>query len=274
MLLLCLKEGASLSSSLPILIILPRQDIRLHVTPHIEEIHQLHQPTSPTNNNTTPQRPTPPHLHHLHTTHRHNVRSSGTKASPKVLSRTGCKPAEKGTQRKIAAAHIEERKLLVRLRTLQCAALRALETFIRHLRQQFSPLRSKAPPKANHFLTQQSKARKTPRPTKLRPSLVPGTILILLAGRFRGKRVVLLKPLSEGVLLVTGPFKANGVPLRRVNARYVIATSQKIDISSVDTKIIDKVSQEGYFTKDKADKKKGEEAFFKQGEKPEVCALM
>jgi large subunit ribosomal protein L6e len=61
------------------------------------------------------------------------------------------------------------------------------------------------------------------------------------------------------------------VPLRRVNARYVIATSQKIDVSGVDTKIVDKVSQEGYFTKDKADKKKGEEAFFKQGEKAEVC---
>lgn len=104
----------------------------------------------------------------------------------------------------------------------------------------------------------------------MRPSLQPGSILILLAGRFRGKRVVLLKPLSNGVLLVTGPFKANGVPLRRVNARYVIATSQKIDVSGVDTAVIDKVSQEGYFTKDKADKKKGEEAFFKQGEKAEV----
>ena len=82
---------------------------------------------------------------------------------------------------------------------------------------------------------------------------------------------MLLKPLSQGVLLVTGPFKANGVPLRRVNARYVIATSQKVDVSGVDTAVVDKVSQEGYFTKDKAQKKKGEEAFFKQGEKAEVC---
>ena len=114
-------------------------------------------------------------------------------------------------------------------------------------------------------------ARKTQHPAKLRPSLQPGTILILLAGRFRGKRVVLLKPLSQGVLLVTGPFKANGVPLRRVNARYVIATSQKVDVSGVDTAVVDKVSQEGYFTKDKAQQKKGEEAFFKQGEKAEVC---
>ncbi|KAB8748963.1 hypothetical protein FH972_026514 [Carpinus fangiana] len=115
------------------------------------------------------------------------------------------------------------------------------------------------------------KVRKTVRPTKLRPSLQPGSILILLAGRFRGKRVVLLKPLDQGVLLVTGPFKANGVPLRRVNARYVIATSQKVDLSGIDQKVVEKVSQEGYFTKDKtAGASKSEEAFFKQGEKPEA----
>jgi large subunit ribosomal protein L6e len=82
--------------------------------------------------------------------------------------------------------------------------------------------------------------------------------------------VVLLKNLDQGVLLVTGPFKVNGVPLRRVNARYVIATTTKIEVSGLDAKLLEKVSDKGYFTKDKAEKKKGEEAFFKQGEKPEV----
>jgi large subunit ribosomal protein L6e len=95
-------------------------------------------------------------------------------------------------------------------------------------------------------------------------------VLILLAGRFRGKRVILLKNLSQGVLLVTGPFKVNGVPLRRVNARYVIATSQKIDLSGVDQTKVDEVAGEKYFAQEKADKKKGEEEFFKQGGKPEV----
>ncbi|KAH8809738.1 putative 60S ribosomal protein L6-B [Hyaloscypha sp. PMI_1271] len=116
---------------------------------------------------------------------------------------------------------------------------------------------------------QPKKVRKSIRVSTPRPSLTPGTILILLAGRFRGKRVILLKNLSQGVLLVTGPFKVNGVPLRRVNARYVIATSQKVDLSGIDSKKVDEVAGDKYFAREKGEKKKGEEQFFKQGEKAE-----
>ncbi|KAK4192689.1 ribosomal protein L6e-domain-containing protein [Podospora australis] len=117
------------------------------------------------------------------------------------------------------------------------------------------------------------KVRKSLRAWAPRQSLQPGTILILLAGRFRGKRVVLLKNLDQGVLLVTGPFKINGVPLRRVNSRYVIATSQKVDLTGIDSAKVEEIAQPKYFTAEKAQQKAGEEAFFKQGEKPEKKAV-
>ena len=88
----------------------------------------------------------------------------------------------------------------------------------------------------------------------------------MLAGRYKGKRVVFLKQLKSGLLAVTGPFKINGVPVKRVNQAYTISTSAKVDLKGVNT---DAVTDE-VFQKDKTKKSRSHKFFEKEAPETKV----
>eukprot|EP01126_Amoeba_proteus_P053056 TRINITY_DN644_c0_g2_i3.p1 TRINITY_DN644_c0_g2~~TRINITY_DN644_c0_g2_i3.p1 ORF type:complete len:226 (+),score=26.55 TRINITY_DN644_c0_g2_i3:133-810(+) len=75
--------------------------------------------------------------------------------------------------------------------------------------------------------------KKSHKEPKIRSSLEPGAVAIVLSGKYRGKRIVVVKRLPSGLVVGTGPFKINGVPVRRFNPAYLIGTSTKIDFSNV-----------------------------------------
>lgn len=104
-------------------------------------------------------------------------------------------------------------------------------------------------------------------PRRFRSTLTPGTVVILVAGKHAGKRVVVVRHLSSGLLLVTGPKKLNGVSLSRVNQIYVIATSTKLDLSSSNFDQFD----DKFFKRVRTPKKNAEKDIFNtQQQKPQL----
>merc|ERR1719208_101044 len=128
---------------------------------------------------------------------------------------------------------------------------------------------------ANDYATQEAPAAGTSvnffskHKRTVRSSLTPGVVAIVLAGVHKGKRVIVLKSLDTGLLLVTGPFKLNGAPLRRVNQRFLLATSTKVDVSGV--KVPASIDDK-YFARIKAEKSAKKEGDIfdakKEGYKP------
>ena len=90
-----------------------------------------------------------------------------------------------------------------------------------------------------------------PRPLRVRPVPYWSTLESLAAA-------LRCSPLHSAC--DAGPYKINGVPLRRLNQAYVIATSASVDVSKVDVSKID----DSFFVKKGAKKsaKKDGESFF------------
>ena len=91
----------------------------------------------------------------------------------------------------------------------------------RYLRKDWKPVEKKpqqeeAAPASKWYPAEDAPSRRAVvkaarKPTKLRSSITPGTILILLAGRFAGRRVVFLKQLESGLLLVSGMYQIDKI---------------------------------------------------------------
>jgi len=81
-----------------------------------------------------------------------------------------------------------------------------------------------------------------------------------------------LKQLSEsGLVCCTGPFKLNGVPLRRFQPKKLIATSTKVDLTGVTVpeQVNDKLFAREIIPKPK----RSEQEFFNKAEKPKKKSL-
>jgi len=116
---------------------------------------------------------------------------------------------------------------------------------VKRLRNDVPTLAKAAPGTSVNFFSKHKRS--------LRSTLTPGRICICLAGPHKGKRVVVLKQLASGLVLITGPMKLNGCPMRRINQIYLLATENALDVSAV--KLPEHVNDD-YFKHARAEKVK------------------
>jgi len=80
---------------------------------------------------------------------------------------------------------------------------------------------------------------------KLKKTLTPGTVVMILKGKHSGRKAIFLKQLERtGMILIMGPKRLSGVPLKRIDQCYVIGSQTKLDISDIK---IDPILDDGFF---------------------------
>lgn len=118
-------------------------------------------------------------------------------------------------------------------------------------------------PHSNTFKDQNPRGRR--HYAKLRKSLTPGTVVIMVGTHHQCKKAVFLKQLKRsGLCLVSGPWYLNGVPVRRIDQRFLIATSIKLNLNPKFK--VPACVDDSFFKKPRIVKKKvkqGEDATFK-----------
>ncbi len=91
-------------------------------------------------------------------------------------------------------------------------------------------------------------------------------VILIMRAESQGNLIVFLFKCilsNTNSCLELGPYKCNGVPIRRINQAYVIVTSTTVDISNVD---VPEHIDDAYFSK-VSQPKEGEEGFFSNQEK-------
>mmetsp|Transcript_18311 Transcript_18311/g.20357 ORF Transcript_18311/g.20357 Transcript_18311/m.20357 type:complete len:226 (+) Transcript_18311:64-741(+) len=86
---------------------------------------------------------------------------------------------------------------------------------------------------------------------KVRKSLQPGTVVIILHGKWKAKRAIVLKAYNQigqsGFCLVTGPYSVNKVPITRVAQKFLIATKTCVDLAKFN--LPEELEKESFFKK-------------------------
>lgn len=82
-----------------------------------------------------------------------------------------------------------------------------------------------------------------------RKNIVPGTVVVILAGPYSGTRAIAVKKLSNAKMVVVGPHSTNRFPIDSIPVSRLIATSTKVDISNID---FSSISEESFLKRNKS----------------------